>query len=86
MSKIEFVILSILSSRAATGKMVGMTVQDIQAADDIFCYKSNVYYKQLKALEQLGMVDVGSKQARAMTFYITKTGLEKLKEEKEHEG
>jgi Fe2+ or Zn2+ uptake regulation protein len=80
----EFLLLSILLSNNAISKMSGMTVSDILAAEDMN-YKENTFYKQLKAFNDQGLVGIGAKERRALTFYITNSGIRKLKEEKEDE-
>jgi hypothetical protein len=81
---LEFLILSILLSNNATGKFSGMTVADILSTED-FSYKENTFYKQLKDFCVKGTVCIGAKEGRALTFYITNLGIQKLKEEKENE-
>jgi hypothetical protein len=84
MNKLEFLILSILMSNNAVLKIRGMTVEEIIAAEELDC-KVNTFYKQLKTYCDHGTVGIGAKDGRKVTFYITKTGIQKLKEEKEDE-
>ena len=84
MNKTEFLILSILVANNATSKMSGMTAKDILTTENLQ-YKDNTFYKQLKGLSELGLVGIGAKEVRTLTFYITKSGIQKLKEEKEDE-
>lgn len=84
MSKLEFLILSILLSNAAVSKFSGMTVNDILAAEDL-SYHFTTIHNHLKAFCKHGIVSVGAKDGKALTFYITSTGIQKLKEEKEDE-
>ena len=84
MNKSEFLILSILSTNEATGYMSGMTAKDILLCENL-SFKENTFYKLLKALCDRGLVCVGAKEIRSLTFYITKSGLEALREEKQDE-
>lgn len=84
MNKIEFLILSILLSNGAVGKLNAMTVKDIIAAEGLK-YGSSAIYKHLQSFQNKGFVNPGLKEGKAFTFYITKAGIQKLKEEKEDE-
>ena len=84
MSKFEFMILSILLSNNAINSMSAMTAKDICTAENLG-YERNTYYKRLKAFHDQGLVGIGAQERRSMTFYITKLGIQKLKEVKEDE-
>ncbi len=84
MSKLEFLILSIFLSNAAVSKFSGMTVIDILTAEDLN-YHITTIHNHLKTFCKKGFVCEGAKDGKALTFYITSAGIQKLKEEKENE-
>ncbi|WP_455714649.1 hypothetical protein [Anaerosporobacter sp.] len=81
MSRLEFIVLSILCNNEATSKFQSMTVLEIQQTEN-FEYESNTFYKLLKRFVELGAVGVGAKDGRANTYYITKKGKEMIEEAK----
>lgn len=84
MSKLEFLILSILLSNGAVSKFSGMTVTDIITAENLNHHITTIH-NHLKAFCKQGLVAVGAKDGKALTFYITSKGIQKLKEEREYE-
>jgi DNA-binding MarR family transcriptional regulator len=84
MSRLEFLILSILECNNAISKFSGMAVSEILAAEELG-YKENTCYKQLKDFSKQGLVRIGAKEGRALTFFITHEGIKKLMEERENE-
>jgi len=84
LDKTTFLVLSILFADNAVGKMSGMTVKDILKTENLN-YKENTFYKILRSLNSYGWVGIGAKEGRALTFYITKSGISKILEEKEDE-
>jgi hypothetical protein len=64
--------------------MSGMTVKDILISENLH-FKENTFYKLLRSLSDQDMVGIGAKEVRTLTFYITKLGVQKVKEEKEDE-
>ncbi len=84
MNKTNFLILSILKSHNAISKIRGMTVKDILCMDNL-PYKENTFYKLLRDMCAEGMIKVGAKEGRALTFYITETGIKRMEEAKEDE-
>lgn len=84
MNKIQLLILSSLLNNDAVSKLTAMTINDIKNAEKLN-YECSTIYKHLKAFCIENYVDIGVKECKAFTFYITKTGIQKLKEEMEDE-
>lgn len=81
LSRLEFLVLSILETNEAISRFTGMTSYEIATADQLG-YKENTIYKQLKLFEKNGFVQTGAKDGKSLTFYITDLGKCKLREEK----
>ena len=78
MSRLDFLILSILSKNEAFDKRSAMTIREIMEADD-FGYKSNTIFKRMEAFETMGYVLPGYKEGNAKTYYLSNAGRDFLK-------
>ena len=82
MNRLGFLVLSILAKYEATDKLSSMSVREIAETEE-YGYRENTIYKKMKEFEELGYIDRGLLDGRAVTFYITDAGsraLEKVKE------
>lgn len=73
MSRLDFLILSILDENEANDKRSAMTIREIAEADD-FGYKNNTIFKRMGIFEAMGYVLPGYKDGNAKTYYLTKAG------------
>lgn len=79
MNRLGFLILSVLSTNGAFGKVSAMTAKEITDAED-FGYKDNTIFKKITEFESMGYVAAGYKEGKAKTFYITESGKQALKQ------
>ena len=79
MSRLDFIVLSILCNSGANNKFNSMSVSEIKNAENLE-YETNTFYKILKKFVELDIVGVGVKDGRANTYYITKKGEEMIRE------
>lgn len=80
MNLLGFWILSILYDQEANTRLKGMTVNDIDATENLGCEK-NTIYKQLHQFIVGGYVALGIKDGHANTYYITNNGVVYLRKE-----
>lgn len=62
-----------------------MTLQELRQAEDVG-YKENTIYKTARELEQQSFLAKGIKDSRAVTYYITKPGINFLERIKKEQG
>lgn len=62
-----------------------MTLQELRQAEDVG-YKENTIYKTARELEQQSFLAKGIKDSRAVTYYITKQGINFLERIKKEQG
>lgn len=81
MSRLGFLILSILHSNGADNKYQAMTVQEISDSETL-SYEPDTFYRQLKKFVLDGTVGQGAKDGKCNTYYITPKGVEMIEEAK----
>ena len=82
MTRLEFLILSILQSKNAINRFSALTVKEIASTED-FGYKSITFYKHIINLKSKGLISDGAKDGKAYTFFINQSGIKRLKEERD---
>ena len=84
----SYVIMGILRDKSATNKVYGMTIQEIQSAEQVS--KPNTIHKRIQEMAKLGWLAEGLKAGRAKTYFLTEKGSaqlpEKIKKEMENDG
>ncbi|MCL2358106.1 MAG: hypothetical protein FWC70_13300 [Defluviitaleaceae bacterium] len=76
MDKLDYAILEFLQNHATT-KMSAKTRKEIRAE---FAVKADTLYRRIKGLIENGSVTKGIIDGRSHTYFITKSGIEKLRE------
>lgn len=79
MSRLGFIILSILKGNEAVTKLSSMTIREIMLVEN-FEVKENTVFKRIREFEGCGYIDRGLKEGHAATFYITAAGQDFLEE------
>lgn len=78
MNKFQFILLSVLEENGATSALKAMSSYDIQNEIDGLNYSTNYICRTLNAFQQHGLVRRGLNDRRAVTFFITKEGIDKI--------
>ena len=81
MSRIGYLILSVLSKNQAFDKISAMTAREISEAEE-FGYKINTIYKAICSFQEDGYISLGYKDGKQNSFFLTESGKKLLKEQK----
>ncbi len=79
MSRMDYLILSVLADNEAASVVGAMSVNEILSEINME-YSYNALYKAVKALESEGLVKRGLKDGKSDTFYIKPEGMQKKEE------
>lgn len=80
MNKFKFILLSVLESNNAITPLKAMSSYDIQNEIEGLNYTINYICRTLNVFQKEGLVKRGLNDRRSITFYITKEGLNKIKD------
>lgn len=81
MNRLGFLILSFLEKGEANDRTSAMSVREIADVENIG-YKDNTIFKKVCELVAGGYADIGYKDGKQKTFFITEKGRKLLREER----
>lgn len=81
MSRLDYLILTLLKQNEATVPVEGMTLQEL-AEEEGIGVKPITLYKRIKPIMEYGFMSKGIAVGRANSYYVTEAGLAWIEENK----